>query len=150
MRAARGSELETNPHAALAFYWHDLERQVRIEGRVERVSPEESDAYFHSRPAGSRLGAWASRQSEVIASREVLEAECLELEPIPERSDPQARVLGRVPRRPRIHRVLAGPAQPAARPAAVQPAGHGLADRTALALNRVPCTETNAIGRAHD
>ena len=116
----KGRELETNPHAALAFYWHDLERQVRIEGRVERVSPEESDAYFHSRPAGSRLGAWASRQSEVIASREVLEAECLRAgAPIPERSDPQARVLGRVPRRPRIHRVLAGPSQPAARPAAV-------------------------------
>ena len=93
----KGRELEANPHAALVFYWHDLERQVRIEGRVERVSPEESDAYFHSRPAGSRLGAWASRQSEVIPSREVLEAECLRAgAPIPERSDPPARVLGRL------------------------------------------------------
>ena len=62
----KGRELEANPHAALVFHWHDLERQVRIEGRVERVSAEESDAYFQSRPAGSRLGAWASRQSEVI------------------------------------------------------------------------------------
>jgi pyridoxamine 5'-phosphate oxidase len=72
--------LAANPHAALAFYWHDLERQVRIEGRVERASPEESDAYFQSRPAGSRLGAWASRQSEVITDRKLLEAECMELE----------------------------------------------------------------------
>ena len=59
--------------AAMTFWWHDLERQVRIEGQVEQTSAEESDAYFHSRPAGSRLGAWASPQSQVIDSREVLE-----------------------------------------------------------------------------
>jgi pyridoxamine 5'-phosphate oxidase len=76
----KGRELAANPHAALAFYWHELERQVRIEGSALRISSEESDAYFQSRPAGSRLGAWASRQSEMITSREVLEAECLELE----------------------------------------------------------------------
>ncbi len=70
----KGRELEANPHAALAFHWHDLERQVRVEGPVVRSSAEESDAYFQSRPAGSRLGAWASRQSEVIADREILEA----------------------------------------------------------------------------
>ena len=63
----KGRELEANPHAALVFYWHDLERQVRVEGPVVQVSAEESDAYFQSRPAGSQLGAWASRQSEVIA-----------------------------------------------------------------------------------
>lgn len=76
----KGSELETNPQAALVFYWHDLERQVRVEGRVERVTPEESDRYFESRPPGSRLGAWASRQSEVISDRVELESRCRELE----------------------------------------------------------------------
>jgi pyridoxamine 5'-phosphate oxidase len=70
----KGRELDANPHAALVFHWHELERQVRVEGPVMRVSVEESDAYFQSRPAGSRLGAWASRQSEVIADRETLEA----------------------------------------------------------------------------
>ena len=72
-------ELEANPRAALVLHWHELERQVRIEGRVERVSAAESDAYLQSRPAGSRLGAWASRQSEVIAGRESLEARYEEL-----------------------------------------------------------------------
>jgi pyridoxamine 5'-phosphate oxidase len=76
----KGRELDANPHAALVFYWHDLERQVRVEGKVERVSAEESDRYFASRPIGSRLAAWASRQSEVIPNREVLEARCRKLE----------------------------------------------------------------------
>ncbi len=85
----KGRELDANPHAALVFHWHDLERQIRVEGPVVRSSAEESDAYFQSRPAGSRLGAWASHQSEVIADREILEARirALELEyadrPIP-------------------------------------------------------------------
>jgi pyridoxamine 5'-phosphate oxidase len=69
----KGRELAANPRAALLFYWPTLQRQVRIEGTVERVTEAESDAYFRSRPAGSRLGAWASPQSEVIASRDVLE-----------------------------------------------------------------------------
>ncbi len=73
-------ELEANPRAALALHWHELERQVRIEGRVERISAAESDAYFQTRPAGSRLGAWASRQSEVIAGRESLESRYEELQ----------------------------------------------------------------------
>jgi pyridoxamine 5'-phosphate oxidase len=76
----KARELEANPYAAMVFFWHDLERQVRVEGRVERVSAEESDRYFHSRPAGSRLGAWASTQSAVISSREALEARFGELE----------------------------------------------------------------------
>ncbi len=76
----KGRELDANPHAALAFHWHDLERQVRVEGPVVRISVEESDAYFQSRPAGSRLGAWASRQSEVIADRQILEARIRALE----------------------------------------------------------------------
>lgn len=69
----KGKELAANPHAAILFHWTELERQVRIEGVIEKISAEESDAYYLSRPAGSRLGAWASPQSQVIASREVLE-----------------------------------------------------------------------------
>lgn len=69
----KAQELEANPWGAVVFYWHDMERQVRIEGRVERVSADESDQYFHSRPVSSRLGAWASPQSQVITSREELE-----------------------------------------------------------------------------
>jgi pyridoxamine 5'-phosphate oxidase len=69
----KGRELTANPRAALLFFWPELQRQVRIEGTVERVTEAESDAYFQSRPLGSRLGAWASRQSEAIADRDVLE-----------------------------------------------------------------------------
>ena len=76
----KGRELEANPWAALVFYWPELERQIRIEGRVERVAAEESDAYFASRPLGSRLGAWASPQSQVIPGRDVLEARLRDLE----------------------------------------------------------------------
>ena len=68
----KGQELATNPWAALQFHWVELERVVRIEGRVEKVSAAESDAYFASRPLDSRIGAWASPQSQVIASRSVL------------------------------------------------------------------------------
>lgn len=69
----KGQELAQNPYAALVFLWADLERQVRIEGTVEKVSAQDSNAYFHSRPRGSRLGAWASGQSQVIGDRTVLE-----------------------------------------------------------------------------
>jgi pyridoxamine 5'-phosphate oxidase len=68
----KGQELAGNPFAALQFHWVELERVVRIEGTVEKVSAEESDTYFHSRPLDSRIGAWASPQSQVIASRTVL------------------------------------------------------------------------------
>ena len=70
----KGHELGASPLAALQFHWVELERVVRIEGRVERVSEMESDAYFKTRPLDSRVGAWASPQSEVIASRAVLVA----------------------------------------------------------------------------
>ena len=70
----KGHELAGNPFAALQFHWAELERVVRIEGRVEKVSDEDSDAYFHSRPLDSRIGAWASPQSEVISGRSVLVA----------------------------------------------------------------------------
>jgi pyridoxamine 5'-phosphate oxidase len=76
----KGYELTTHPVASLTFFWPELERQVRIEGAIERVSEAESDAYFNSRPRSSQLGAWVSQQSEVIASRAVLEAEQVRLE----------------------------------------------------------------------
>ena len=71
----KGRELDANPQAALLFFWERLQRQVRIEGRVERVAAPESDAYFERRPRGHRLSAWASRQSSVVANREQLEAQ---------------------------------------------------------------------------
>ena len=71
----KGMELAHHPYAAILFHWTELERQVRIEGRVEKISDAESDAYFHSRPLGSRLGAWASPQSQVVQSRDVLESQ---------------------------------------------------------------------------
>jgi pyridoxamine 5'-phosphate oxidase len=73
-RSRKGAELEGNPRAALAFYWGELERQVRITGAVERTSAQESEAYFRTRPRGSRLGAWVSHQSRVIPSRAPLES----------------------------------------------------------------------------
>jgi len=73
-RSRKGAELAENPLAALTFLWKEIERQVRITGSVSRVSVEESEAYFRTRPPGSRLGAWASHQSAVLASREELEA----------------------------------------------------------------------------
>jgi len=69
----KGKNLAQNPHAALVFFWKELERQIRIEGTVEKVSAEESDRYFNSRPASSRIGAWASPQSAVIENRLVIE-----------------------------------------------------------------------------
>jgi pyridoxamine 5'-phosphate oxidase len=75
----KGRELSANPRAALVLYWHELGRQVRVEGSVERLSADASDAYFHSRPLGSRLSAAVSRQSEVLASREELERAAGEL-----------------------------------------------------------------------
>lgn len=71
--SAKGEQLAARPYAAMTFFWPSLERQVRIEGRVEKVSAAESDAYFQVRPLGSRLGAWASPQSRVIEGREELE-----------------------------------------------------------------------------
>ena len=76
----KGKQVEENPFVSLVFFWKELERQVRIEGTVSRVPGEESDTYFNSRPAGSRIGAWASPQSKVIAERQVIEENVIELE----------------------------------------------------------------------
>jgi pyridoxamine 5'-phosphate oxidase len=76
----KGRELETNPTCALVFYWGELERQVRVEGRVSRIPEEESDEYFGSRPRGSQLGAWASEQSRPVEGRDALEERLRNLE----------------------------------------------------------------------
>jgi pyridoxamine 5'-phosphate oxidase len=75
----KGRELAANPYAELVIYWPQLERQVRVRGTVEKASREESQRYFHSRPVGSQLGAWVSRQSEVIDGRRVLDARLAEM-----------------------------------------------------------------------
>ncbi len=80
LESRKGRELTENPHCSLLFPWHDLQRQVRVQGSVTRVEDEVSDAYFHSRPRSSQVGAWASRQSEEVASRAELEETYAELE----------------------------------------------------------------------
>jgi pyridoxamine 5'-phosphate oxidase len=75
----KGKHLDANPYAALAFYWIELDRQIRVSGKTLKTSREESQTYFHSRPVGSQLSAWASRQSEVIDARRVLDARMAEM-----------------------------------------------------------------------
>jgi len=79
-QSRKGKELSENPRACLLFYWPQLWRQVRIEGEVEKIPATESEEYFQSRPLGSKLGAWASNQSEVVDRRETLEARFAELQ----------------------------------------------------------------------
>jgi pyridoxamine 5'-phosphate oxidase len=78
-QSSKAKQLEVNPYAALVFYWPQLERQVRVEGKVSKTSSEESSAYFKTRPRESQIGAWASPQSEAISAREVLEQRAREL-----------------------------------------------------------------------
>jgi pyridoxamine 5'-phosphate oxidase len=78
-QSEKGKQLDANPRAALGFYWIELDRQIRVNGTLEKTSREESEHYFHSRPPGSQLGAWASRQSEVIDGRRVLDARMAEV-----------------------------------------------------------------------
>ena len=102
----KGTDLLAEPRACLLFFWQPLERQVRIEGVVEKVAAEESDAYYHSRPAGSRIGAWASRQSQPI-TREELEAREQEFRARYGDQPPRA-ALGRLPPETHRLRILAG------------------------------------------
>ena len=111
----KGAELASNPHAALCFHWKSLRRQVRIEGAVTEVSPQQADAYFHSRPRGSQLGALASSQSRPLADRALLESRaCRAGPPVSQRGAASA-LLDRLCRPRGGHRVLAQPARPAAR-----------------------------------
>jgi len=75
----KGRQLEKNPNAALVMYWMEVERQIRIEGKVEKTSREEAEEYFHSRPIGAQFGAWASQQSAVIDARRILDARLEEM-----------------------------------------------------------------------
>src|SRR5512132_777358 len=79
-KSRKGRDLDANPRAALCIFWPTLDEQIRVEGDVTRVSAEESDAYFAGRPRGSQLGAWASQQSDVLPSRETLEAQYRDIE----------------------------------------------------------------------
>lgn len=76
----KGREIQSNPQAALVFFWKELERQVRVEGRIIRISEQESDSYFLSRPEGSRFSAWVSHQSTLIPSRESLDLKMKEIQ----------------------------------------------------------------------
>lgn len=80
LQSRKSTELQTNPNAALCFYWPPLAKQVRVEGTVQKVSDEEADAYFSTRPRGAQIGAWASRQSAELAQRRELEARVKALE----------------------------------------------------------------------
>ena len=118
----KGRELDANPRATLLFPWVAMERQITVEGPVVRVTREESEAYFHSRPRQSQLAAWASPQSTAVAGRAVIEESYRVIEKKYEgREVPLPPKLGRVPAGARDGRVLAGPAQPPARPAALPP-----------------------------
>lgn len=79
-QSKKAEDINKNPQACLVFFWKELERQVRVEGIIEKTSAEESDAYFQSRPHGSKVGAWASPQSRVIASRQIIENKAMEVE----------------------------------------------------------------------
>ena len=79
-QSRKGHDLESNPYAALVFYWSILDRQVRIEGKVERLTPQESDTYWKSRPRASQIGSFVSPQSQVISSRKILEDRFHEVE----------------------------------------------------------------------
>ena len=140
-------ELTENPHAALCVHWHSLEEQIRIEGPVERLSDAESDAYFASRPRGSQLGAWASRQSAPLASRETLEEEYRAVERRFEGEErAAATLLGRLQADPGTHRVLVRPARSPARPAPLPAQGRRLDDRAAVSLK--PCVASGFSRKA--
>ncbi|MCD2425143.1 pyridoxamine 5'-phosphate oxidase [Niabella pedocola] len=87
-QSRKGKELEQNPHACLVFFWKELERQVRITGQVSKVSPEENDQYFYSRPVGSQIGAIASPQSAVIPNRAFLDEQTQTLTNLAEAGQP--------------------------------------------------------------
>ena len=106
----KASELAENPRAALVLHWYELGRQVRVEGEVEEVDKDESEAYWRTRPRGSQIAAWASPQSQVVASRRDLDGlyDAAERE-LGAGGVPLPRLLGRIPRRSGDDRALAAP-----------------------------------------
>ncbi len=115
----KGKELAANARAALLFFWPELERQVRIDGTVERTTSQESDEYFRSRPLASRIGAWASPQSQADPRQDVADGARGRDGTAPCGSAKPAALLGRLSRRSRCHRILAGTAVTATRSAAL-------------------------------
>ncbi len=135
----KADELARNPYAALHFGWYPLQRQVRIEGSVRRVSRDASEAYFASRPRGSQVGAWASAQSSVVASLEALTDSYRAAQQRFDGGDvPCPEHWGGYRVEPERDRVLAGPAEPDARSAGVPAAGRRLGDYPARALSVTP------------
>ena len=132
----KGHELDGDRRAALCFFWPELERQVRVEGRVAKTTADESDRYFASRPLESKIGAWVSPQSRVIASRAALEeAEAAWSARLAyRRVDRPAAALGRLPARADGDRVLAGAPVATARPARLSRRRRRLVDRAARAV----------------
>ena len=146
--AARAGRWPSTPGASLLFPWIDLERQVVVTGSVQPVAQDETDAYFRSRPRGAQIAAWASRQSTVIASREVLEQRVAALDAALRRQRRAgAAVLGRPAPGAGQRGVLAGPAVPAARPAAVPPRRPGVGRGAARPVTREPASHDGAAGR---
>ena len=115
-RSRRGREIEANPFASICFFWQPMERQVRVEGSVVRASEAESDEYFQGRPLGSKLGAWVSNQSGVVASREAPGPRWSPFSALPRRRGPPTAALGRIPDRAGVDRGLARAEEPTARP----------------------------------
>ena len=149
-RSRKAREIEENPAGGLCFYWPWLDEQVRAEGRLEKVSPAESDRYFATRPRGSRIGAWASAQSEPLSNRSDLEK--------PRYFDVERQYQGAVVPRPphwggyrltpdRIEFWKAGHV-PSARPRRVHAHGPGVGDRDALPLRKGCGRRVRAEGAA--
>ena len=137
LTSSKAEQLGAHPVAAAAFGWLQLHRQVRVRGRVERVTDAESDAYFASRPRGARVGAWASPQSHVIADREALDALVRAMEArFPGDDVPRPEDWGGFRIAPAGDRVLAGPAEPAPRSPALPPRGRRLGHRAPRAIER--------------
>ena len=131
----KGDELFANPAAALTFHWKSLQRQVRIEGRVETVSDAEADAYFARRARMSQIGAWASDQSRELDSRATFERRTADMEKRFWRgSDSPPPALVRLPRRADTVRVLGGAPFPVARPAGLSPGRRGMGEGQAVSI----------------
>ena len=132
----KGRELDANPRAAATLYWQELQRAARLEGPVERLTAEESDAYFASRPRGAQVGAWASAQGTVLRDREELEERVREVEQRFPDDGPATRLLGRLSPASGRGRAVAGPRRSAARPRALPaPGRRQLAGGAALTLS---------------
>ena len=132
-------EIAESGAAALCFHWKSVNRQVRIEGRVEQVGDAEADAYWTGRPRDAQIGAWASKQSQAYAERAQLEAEVADHERrFAGRPVPRPRLLDRLPRGAAAHRVLAAAAVAAARPSGLHACPARVDDAVALPLRQRP------------